>query len=95
MFSPLSLGGYLPALCFDSLLLECRRGDATEIILALAFCQCRSTTFLIVSGLLDGISVGIVFAAGTIISVSARALGSSSLSDFAGSFRANTGSVLL
>ena len=89
--SALSFGGYLPALWFDSLLLVCRRGD--EIILALAFCQCRSSTFLTVSGLVDGVSAGISFVAGTMISVSARALDSSSLSDFAESFGANAGFI--
>src|ERR1700730_8254741 len=93
--SALSFGGYLPALCFNSLLLVRRGGDATGIILALAFCQCWSATFLTVSGLVDGVSAGIGFAAGTIISVSARALGSSSLSDFADSFGANARSTLL
>lgn len=68
--SALSFGGYLPALCFDSLLLVCRRGGA-EIILALAFCQGRSATFLTVSGLFDGVSAGISFVAGTMISDSA------------------------
>jgi hypothetical protein len=38
--SALSFGGYLPALCFNSLLLGRRGGDATGMILALAFCQC-------------------------------------------------------
>ncbi len=53
------------------------------MVLALAFCQCPSSTFLTASGLVDGVSAGISFVAGTMISVSARALGSSSLSDFA------------
>jgi hypothetical protein len=84
----------MPALFFDSLLLVCRRGDETEMVLALASCQCRrSATFF--SGPADGVSVGIVFAGGTIFSVSTRVLGSSSLSDFANSFSANAGSVLL
>ena len=92
--------GTLPALCFGSLLLVCRRGVASGTSLALAFRQCRSATFLTVSGLVVGgsagiVSAGTVFAAGTIISVSARALGSFSLSDFAGSFSANAGSISL
>ena len=93
--SALAFEGDMLALFFDSLLLVCRRGDATEMVLALASCQYRPATFLTVAGLVDGISAGIGFAAGTIISVSARALGSSSLSDFADSFGANAGSVLL
>ena len=93
--SALAFEGDMLVLFFDSLLLVCRRGDATEMVLALASCQCRPATFLTVAGLVDGISAGIGFAAGTIISVSARALGSSSLSDFADSFGANAGSVLL
>src|SRR6266404_7217876 len=68
--SALSFGGYLPALWFDSLLLVCRRGD-DEIILALAFCQCRSSTFLTVSRLADCVSA---FVAGTVISATAPAL---------------------
>ena len=93
--SALAFEGDMLALFFDSLLLVCRRGDATEMVLALASCQCRPATFLTVAGLVDGISAGIGFAAGTIISVSARALGSSSLSDLANSFGADAGSVLL
>jgi hypothetical protein len=93
--SALSFVGFLPALCFGSLLLVRRGGDAAGVILALAFCQCWSATFLTVSGLADGVSAGIGFAAGAMISVSARALGSSSLSDFADSFGANACSVLL
>src|SRR5207247_11353056 len=88
--SALSFEGYFPALCIDSLLLVCRRGDG-DMVLALAFCQCPSSTFLTALGLVDGVSAGISFVAGTMISVSARALGSSSLSDFAESFRANAG----
>jgi hypothetical protein len=91
------------ALFFDSLLLVCRRGDATEMVLALAFCQCRSSILLTVSGLVDltvsgtvdGVSAGTGFAASTIIPGSARTLGSSSLSDFADSFNVNAGSILL
>ena len=85
----------MPALFFDSLLLVCRRGDATEMVLALASCQCRFATFLIVSRPVDGVSVGIVVVGGTIFSVSTRVLGSSSLSDLANSFGADAGSVLL
>ncbi len=62
------------------------------MVLALAFCQCPSSTFLTASGLVDGVSAGISFVAGTMISVSARALGSSSLSDFAS---ANAGFIWL
>jgi hypothetical protein len=36
-------GGRSPVLCIDSLLLARRRGGSTELILALAFCQFRST----------------------------------------------------
>ena len=43
----------------------------------------------------DGVSAGVAFAAGTMISGSARARGSSSLSDFAVSFGANASSILL
>lgn len=111
--SVLSFGGFLPALFFDSLSSAYRRVDGTGLIFALASCQCRRAVFLMVWGLVDGVSAGtgisagirasagirvsagIVFVAGTIISVSARALRSSSLSDFADSFGANTGSILL
>jgi hypothetical protein len=92
--SALSFEGYWPALFFDALPLVYRRGDATELILALASFQCP-LVFLMVAGLLDGVSAGIVFVAGTIISVFARALSSSSLSAFAGSFSTNAGSILL
>ena len=92
--SALAFEGDMRALFFDSLLLVYRRGDATEMVLALASCQCRSVTFLIVSGP-DGVSVGIVFVGGTISSVSTRVLGNSSLSDLANSFGADAGSVLL
>ena len=93
--SALAFEGGVPALFFDSLLLVCRRGDATEVVLALASCQCRSATFLIVSRPADGVSVGIVFVGGTISSVSTRVLRNSSLSDLANSFGADAGSVLL
>jgi hypothetical protein len=93
--SALFLGGDLSALCLNSLLLRCRRGGATGIRLALAFRQRRSSIFVTVSGLVDGVSAGVGFAAGTIIPGSARALGSSSLSDFADSFSTNAGSILL
>jgi hypothetical protein len=83
----------LPALLFDSLLLV-RRGDATELILALASRQWWSATFLVVSRGVNGVSASIVFAADTIISVSAGASGSLSLSAFADSFSANSGSIL-
>jgi hypothetical protein len=46
--SALLFGRDLPALCFGSLLLVCRRGDTTGMMLALAFCQCRSVAFLTV-----------------------------------------------
>jgi len=101
--SALSVGGDLPALFFDSLLVVFRRGDATELILALASCQCPLAVFLkvsglvdlMVSGLVDGLSAGIVFVAGTTIAVCTGVLGSSSLSAFANSFSANAGSILL
>jgi hypothetical protein len=64
-------------------------------MLALAFRQRRSSVFVTVSGLVDGVSASVGFAAGTIIPGSARALGSSSLSDFADSFSTNAGSILL
>jgi hypothetical protein len=50
---------------------------------------------LIVSGLVDGLSVGIAFLAGATISVFAGVLNSSSLSAFADSFAATAGSILL
>ena len=93
--SALAFEGDMLALFFDSLLLVCRRGDATEMVLALASCQCPLAVFLMVSGLVDGLSAGIVFVAGTTIAVCAGVSGSSSLSDFADSFSANAGSVLL
>src|SRR6266403_3994465 len=76
MSSALALEGDVSALFFDSLLLACRRGDATEIVLALVSCQGRSATFLTVSGLVDGVSASIGFTGGTMISASARALAS-------------------
>ena len=102
--SALAFGGSWPALFLESLLLVCRRGDATDITLALASCQRRHAAFLmdlglddglIVSGLTDGLSAGIVFVAGTTISVFAGVSGSSNLSAFADSFGANAGSILL
>jgi hypothetical protein len=98
--SALAFEDGVAALFFDSLLLACRRGVTTEIALALASCQRRSSAFLIVSGPADGISAGIIFAGGTLSSVSTfsvftRVPDSSSLSDFANSFGADAGSLLL
>jgi hypothetical protein len=50
---------------------------------------------LMASGLVDGLSAGIVFVAGMTISVFTGLSGSSSLSAFANSFGANAGSILL
>jgi hypothetical protein len=93
--SALAFGGSWPALFFDSLLLVCRRGDATGITVALASRQCPLAVFLMVSGLVDGVSAGVVLVAGATISVFAGVPGSSSLSLFADSFSANAGSILL
>src|ERR1700730_10702363 len=54
--SALWFGGDLSPLCFDSLLLACRGDGATETILALAFCQCRSAAFLTIWGVVGGVS---------------------------------------
>jgi hypothetical protein len=93
----------VPPLFLGSLLLACRRDDSVGTILALASCQRRFSTFLIVSGLIvsgtaGGISAGIsaaVIAGGKLASVSTRALGSGSLSDFVNSSGTAAGSMLL
>jgi hypothetical protein len=88
----------VPPLFLGSLFLACRRDDSVGTILALASCQCRSSTFLIVSGTGGGISAGIwavAIAGGKLASVSTGALGSGSLSDFVNSFGTAAGSVLL
>jgi len=88
----------VPPLFLGSLLLPCRRDDSVGAILALASCQRRFSTFLIVSGPAGGISAGIsaaVIAGGKLASVSARALGSGSLSDFVNSSGTAAGSMLL
>jgi hypothetical protein len=88
----------VPALFFGSLLLTCRRDDSVGTILALASCQCRFSTCLIVSGTSGGVSTAIsagVIAGGKLASVSTRALGSGSLSDFVNSSGTAVGSMLL
>jgi hypothetical protein len=50
---------------------------------------------LIVSGLVEEVVTGIVFVDGSVISVSLRVSGSSSLSDFADSSGENAGSIWL
>jgi hypothetical protein len=93
--SALGFGWGLSASCFACLLLRCGRGGATGISLALAFCQRGLAVSAVVAGRIDGVSAGLVFAAGTTISASAGRLGSSSLSDFADSFKAKGVAVLL
>jgi hypothetical protein len=93
----------VPPLFLGSLFLACRRDDSVGTILALASCQRRFSTFLIVSGLIvsgtaGGISAGIsaaVIAGVKLASVSTRALGSGSLSDFVNSSGTAAGSMLL
>jgi len=84
----------VPPLFLGSLLLACRRDDSVGTILALASCQCRFSTFLIVSGTAGGISAAVI-AGGKLASVSTRALGSGSLSDFVNSSGTAAGSMLL
>jgi hypothetical protein len=62
---------------------------------ALASRQCPLAAFLMVSGLVDGLSAGVVFVAGTTISAFTGVPGNSSLSPYADSFGANAGSILL
>ena len=64
-------------------------GDVTALV------DVVSTLVDAVSALGDGVSAGAGVAPGTIISGSVRALGSSSLSDFAVSFGASASSILL
>jgi hypothetical protein len=85
-----------PALFLGSLLLACRRGDPVGTTLALASCQRGFSTLLIVSGRSGGISAGVIAGAGgKLASVSTRALGSGSRSDFVNSFGTAAGSTLL
>ena len=58
--SAFALWGYSPTVFFDSWLFVCLRGGATGAILALAFCQCWLAIFLVVGGLADGASTGLV-----------------------------------
>src|ERR1700722_17024357 len=58
--SAFALTGYSPAVFFDSLLFICLRDGATGTIPALASCQCLLAIFLVVSGLADGVSTGLV-----------------------------------
>jgi hypothetical protein len=93
--SALGFGGSWPALSFDSLFLVCPGGDATDIAVALASRQCPRAVFSTVSGLVEELSAGIAFVAGATASVFAGVSGSFSLSAFADSFAATTGSILL
>jgi hypothetical protein len=97
--SVLAFAAVVPALFLGSLLLACRRADSVGTILALASCQRRFSTFLIVSGTAGGVSAAVI-AGGKLASVSTRAvstraLGSGSLSDFVNSFGTAAGSMLL
>jgi hypothetical protein len=90
-----AFGGLTPALLLDSRLLGCRRGGTTGTSLALASCQCGLAISPTAARSVEGVSTGLVFGIGTMISGSARMAGSSSLSDFADSLSAKAVAVVL